>query len=87
MQWVEALRLMIEQRWLEDSLSRVFIHVFFFTFFSKFFSSLKFFLVLNILLIFKHILKIFKTEKAVEIVVTSQYAISLRAGGALTDLK
>ena len=86
MQWVEALRHMIEQRWFEDSLSRVFI-CFFFTFFSKFFSSLKFFLVLNILLIFKHILKIFKTEKAVEIVVTSQYAISLRAGGALTDLK
>ena len=87
MQWVEGVCHMIEQRWFEDSLSRVFIYVSFFRFFSKFFSSLKFFLVLNILLIFKHILKIFKTEKAVEIVVTSQYAISLRAGGALTDLK
>ena len=64
MQWVEALCQTIEQRWFEDSLSGVFIYVFF-TFFSKFFSSLKFFLVLNILLILKHILKIFKTEKAV----------------------
>ena len=81
MKWVEALCHMVEQRWFKDSLSRVFIYVL------KFFSSLKFFLVLNTLLILKHIFKIFKTEKAVEIVVTSQYATSLRAGGALTDLK
>ena len=60
--------------------------MFFFTFFSKFFSSLKFFLVHNILLILKHISKIFKAKKAVEIVVTSQYTISLRAGCAFLDL-
>ena len=85
-QWVKAAY-MVWAALVREPVQSLFYLCFFFTFFSKFFSSLKFFLVHNILLILKHISKIFKAKKAVEIVVTSQYTISLRAGGALTDLK
>ena len=86
-QWVGALYVAWAALVRKPVESLMYLCFFFHIFFQVFLVLLKFFLVHNVLLILKHISKVFKTREAVEIVVISQYTISLRAGGALTDLK